>query len=46
MLKSKFFTVMIVLTLLFAAAAVTLQVLEMNAYELLQTLWAKWNAAR
>ena len=42
MLKSKFFTGMIIATLVFAIAAVTLQVLEMDAYELLQTLWAKW----
>jgi len=38
MLNSKFFTVMIILTLLFAAATVALQVLEMNDYELFQTL--------
>ena len=39
MLNSKFFTVMIVLTLLAAAATVAFQVLEMNAYELFQTMF-------
>lgn len=44
MLNSKFFTWMIALTLVAVIAIVTLQVLEMDAYELLQTLWAKWTA--
>jgi len=39
MLNSKFFTVMIILTLLAAAATVTFQVLEMNSYELFQTMF-------
>jgi len=38
MLKSKFFTIMIILTLLLSAAAVALQVLEMNEYSLFHTL--------
>ena len=38
MLNSKFFTVMIMQTLLFAAAAVTLQALEMDAYSLFEIL--------
>ena len=39
MLESKFFTVMTILTLLLAGAAVTFQVLEMDAYGLFQTLF-------
>ena len=38
MLKSKFFTVMISITLLAAAATVALQALEMDAYSLFQTI--------
>lgn len=41
MLNSKFFTVMIVLTVLAAAATVTFQVMEMNAYDLFHTLLGK-----
>jgi hypothetical protein len=39
MLNSKFFTIMIIATLLLAGAAVTFQVLEMDAYGLFQTLF-------
>lgn len=39
MLDSKFFTVMSILTLLLAGAAVTFQVLEMDAYGLFKTLF-------
>ena len=38
-MNSKFFTIMIAATLVFAIAAVTLQVLEMNHYELFETLF-------
>ncbi len=38
MLTSKFFTAMIIATLIFAAATVTFQALEMNAYDLFKTL--------
>ena len=38
MFNSKFFTVMIVLTFLALGAAVAFQVLEMNEYQLFETL--------
>lgn len=39
MLTSKFFTAMLVVTLLVTAAAVVFQVLEMNEYSLFETLF-------
>ena len=39
MLNSKFFTIMILATLLLAGAAVAFQVLEMNEYDLFRTLF-------
>ena len=42
MLNSKFFTVMIALTLVVVAAAVTFQVLEMSEYNLFETLMARF----
>ncbi len=42
MWKSKFFTVMIVLTCLALGAALTFQVLEMRDYSLLETLPARF----
>lgn len=41
MLNSKFFTVMIVLTLLIVAAAFTLQFLEMQEYGIIDQLMGK-----
>ena len=41
MFKSKFFTVMIVLTFIAMAATVTFQVLEMLDYNLINTLFNK-----
>ena len=41
MFKSKFFTVMIVLTFIAMAATVTFQVLEMLEYNLFNTLFNK-----
>lgn len=38
MLNSKFFTIMIILTLIVTAGALTLQILEMNEYSLFETL--------
>lgn len=46
MLNSKFFTVVIALTLLGAAAVVTFQALEMAEYSLFETLLAKFGAAQ
>jgi len=42
MFKSKFFTVMIVLTTLAVAAALVFQLLEMKEYNLFQTLQARF----
>lgn len=42
MWKSKFFTVMIVLTCLTLAAALAFQVMEMRDYSLLETLPARF----
>lgn len=39
MLQSKAFTLMIILTMLVLGGVVALQVMEMNAYELFQTLF-------
>jgi hypothetical protein len=39
MLQSKLFTILIILTLLAVAGTVALQAMEMNAYELFQTLF-------
>jgi len=46
MLNSKFFTVMLALTLLSAAAVVTLQALEMVEYSLFETLMVKFGLAQ
>ena len=42
MLNSKFFTVMIIITLILTIATVALQALEMNTYELFQTLMTRF----
>ena len=42
MFKSKFFTVMIVLTTLVMAATLVFQLLEMKEYNLFQTLQARF----
>jgi hypothetical protein len=42
MFNSKFFTVMIVLTFLVLGGAVALQVLEMNEYNLFETLQERY----
>ena len=41
MLNSKFFTIMIVLTLLVTAAALTVQVMEMQQYGIIDQLMGK-----
>lgn len=46
MLNSKFFTVMLVLTLTSAAAVVALQALEMLEYDLFRTLMVRFGMAQ